>query len=225
MSSSIIVKSSVYRFPSQFSSIVPRVSFTLFFVVSRFRHHHLGKLLKEFSTDLTEQIQKQFIPHYFNPQINLFDPDEDYLPWLQLLDHSIQQGVWQPSPRSSIHSNRAIMIEFLFHFINQLYQTFHQKRSQFHLNDQVLLELHQQLCEVLANDANNNLNSMSHLLTDEHLIDQMQKQLTSEFDINAELVHTCLNQIRKSQTSLIFHYTWTIYIQYLHTYYNVLWNV
>ena len=187
----------------------------------------LNDLLVHFLQEIFLQITEQFIPNYFNHRINLYSTVEKCNEWFDYLHHSLHNGI-DLSRSLSICSNRPIIVEFLFHFIDQLYQTFHIKRSQFHLNENVLLELHQQLCEKLSNDTNNNRTSLqqfiNHLLNNREILEQIQMSLTDDFESNAELVHTCLNQVRKADSSLIFHYTWTIYIQYLHTYYNVLWN-
>ncbi len=189
--------------------------------------------INHFLKDLSQQINKKFIPNYFNHQINLLTSNENYNQWFDYINTCIHDRIDFSTPSSSsltIPSNRSIIIEFLFYFIDQLYQTFHIKRSEFYLNDNILLDLHKQLCEKLSNDTNNHHNILfqkfvNDLLTNKQIIDNIQMNLTYEFETNAELVHICLNQIRKAQPSLIFHYTWTIFIQYLHTYYNVLWNI
>ncbi|UJR15675.1 hypothetical protein I4U23_002609 [Adineta vaga] len=192
---------------------------------------NIYELMLHFSKDIHSQLTSQYIPNYFNHEINLYESSEEYNQWFDYINRCINDRIYIPSSSSSITtiSNRSVIVEFLFHFIDQLYQTFHIKRSQFHLNENVLLDLHKQLCEKLSNDTNNNSTSLqkfiNHLLNNQTLLEQIQMNLTYDFETNAELVHTCLNQVRKADSSLIFHYTWTIYIQYLHTYYNVLWNI
>ena len=185
------------------------------------------ELMIHFLKEIHTQINKKYLPNYFNHQINLYQTTENFNQWFDYIDQCLTDRIQFPSS-SLIMSNRPIIVEFLFHFIDQLYQTFHIKRSQFHLNENVLLDLHKQLCEQLSNDTNNNSTSLqkflNHLLNNPTILDHIQSNLTFDFESNAELVHTCLNQVRKADSSLIFHYTWTIYIQYLHTYYNVLWN-
>jgi len=83
------------------------------------------------------------------------------------------------------------------------------------LNETILLELHENICGKFEE---------KNLKLNHNLIERIRVKLAENFEINAEFVHSCLNQIRKCQSSLIFHYTWTIFIQYLHTYINVLWN-
>lgn len=192
------------------------------------RTDSIRELMTHFLSEIQTQINEKHIPNYFNHEINLFQTTEPYTHWFEHITQCLNDRL--PMPASFfITSNRPIIVEFLFHFIDQLYQTFHIKRSQFHLNEAVLLDLHQQLCEKLSNDANNNSTSLqkfiNHLLDNQQILDHIQTNLTDDFESNAELVHTCLNQVRKADSSLIFHYTWTIYIQYLHTYYNVLWNI
>lgn len=171
----------------------------------------------------------RFIPNYFNHRINLYSSVEDYSQWFDYIDQCVRDRISFTFAAFETISNRPLIVEFLFHFIDQLYQTFHIKRSQFHLSESVLLDLHQQLCERFSNDTNNNSTSLqkciNDLLNNREILEHIQTTLTYDFETNAELVHTCLNQVRKADSSLIFHYTWTIYIQYLHTYYNVLWNV
>lgn len=189
---------------------------------------NIREVMIHFLEEIQIQINEKFLPHYFNHQINLYQNTEEYLQWFDHLTQSHHDRIPIPSIFFTT-SNRPIIVEFLFHFIDQLYQTFHIKRSQFHLNENVLLDLHKQLCEKLSNDPNNNNTfsqiSIDHLLDNQTILDHIQTNLTYDFESNAELVHTCLNQVRKADSSLIFHYTWTIFIQYLHTYYNVLWNI
>jgi hypothetical protein len=185
---------------------------------------NIHDLISHFLKEIQSQINEKFIPNYFNHEMNLFESTDNYNQWFDYINQCINDRIYLSSSSPSITlSNRSIIVEFLFYFIDQLYQTFHIKRSQFHLNEDVLIDLHKQLCEKLSNDTNNN--STYHLLNNEQILERIQKKLTYDFETNAELVHTCLNQVRKADSSLIFHYTWTIYIQYLHTYYNVLWNI
>lgn len=180
-----------------------------------------------FLKEIHLQINEKYIPNYFNHKINLYQSTDDYNQLFNYINQCLNNDI-QISLSPTI-SNRSIIVEFLFYFIDQLYQTFHIKRSQFHLNENVLLDLHKQLCEKLSNDTNNNSTSLqkfiNYLLNNQQILEDIQTNLTYDFETNAELVHTCLNQVRKADSSLIFHYTWTIYIQYLHTYYNVLWNI
>lgn len=184
--------------------------------------------MSHFLKDVQVQINDKFIPNYFNHEINLFQTNETFNQWFDHINKCLTDRIHIPISLLTV-SNRPIIVEFLFHFIDQLYQTFHIKRSQFHLNENVLMDLHKQLCEKLSNDTNNNSTSLqkfiNHLLNNQQILEHIQMNLTYDFETNAELVHTCLNQVRKADSSLIFHYTWTIYIQYLHTYYNVLWNI
>ena len=200
------------------------------------REQNEGKLsdfLRRFANELHEQLKEKFVPDYFDHQSNLFSTVETCESWLDFIRQCVDEQIDFHSNQffvSTATTNRPVIVEFLFHFIDQLYQTFHIKRSQFHLNENVLLDLHQQLCEKFTNDTNNN-NSASlqkfihQLLNNNEILEHIQLNLTENFESNAELVHTCLNQVRKADSSLIFHYTWTIYVQYLHTYYNVLWNI
>ncbi|CAF1214401.1 unnamed protein product [Adineta steineri] len=175
--------------------------------------NNILSLITKFLNDISHQINTKFISNYFNHEINLLNSNENYNQWFNYINKCFHDHIYlTTSPSLSIPiSNRSIIIEFLFDF----YRTFHLKRSEFYLNDKILLDLHKQLCENLSNDFLNN----------KQILDNIQMNLTYEFETNAELIHTCLNQIRKAQTSLIFHYTWTIFIQYIHTYYNVLWNI
>ena len=178
--------------------------------------------------EIQSQINEKYIPNYFNHEMNLFESTDNNNQWFDYINQCINDRIYLSSTSSTLlQSNRSIIVEFLFYFIDQLYQTFHIKRSQFHLNEDVLIDLHKQLCEKLSNDTNNNNHNIlfQNFINNKEILENIQMALTHDFETNAELVHTCLNQIRKAQTSLIFHYTWTIYIQYLHTYYNVLWNI
>ncbi|CAF1387936.1 unnamed protein product [Adineta ricciae] len=175
--------------------------------------NNLSNIITSFLKELSEQIKQKSLPNYFNHEINMFDPTEDYAQWFDHIDQCLVNRIYLTISSTVSPSNRPIVIEFFFRFTDRLYRTFHQKQSEFHLNETSLLNLHQQLCDDLS-ISNNQLR-----------IETIRMHLTQEFDTNAELVHNYLNQIRKTQTSLVFHYIWTIYMQYLHTYYNVLWHM
>ncbi|CAF3095073.1 unnamed protein product [Rotaria socialis] len=194
--------------------------------------NNISDLLNLFLQELSEKVNENFFPNYFNHEINLLNPNENYNQWFDYINKYVHNGIdisfySSLSSTLTIVSNRSIIIEFLFHFIKQLYQTLHVKQSQFYLNDNALLDLHKEICEKLSNDNQKSppQTFINDLLNNEEILTHIQANLTYDFEKNAELVHSCLNQIRKSQTSLVFHYTWTIFIQYLHTYYNVLWNI
>ncbi|CAF5065859.1 unnamed protein product, partial [Rotaria magnacalcarata] len=194
--------------------------------------NNISDLLNLFLQELSEQVNENFFPNYFNHEINLLNPNENYNQWFDYINKYVHNGIdisfySSLSSTLTIVSNRSIIIEFLFHFINQLYQTLHVKQAQFYLNDNVLLDLHKEICEKLSNDSQKSppQTFINDLLNNEEILTHIQANLTYDYEKNAELVHSCLNQVRKSQTSLVFHYTWTIFIQYLHTYYNVLWNI
>jgi len=199
----------------------------LFFFCSQREHStdNLRDLLIHFLKDIQIQLNTKSIRHYFDHEMNLYENTDTFQQWLNSINLFLENTQQLPTINHFIDSNRSIIVEFLFYFIDQLYQTFHIKRSQFHLNENVLLDLHKQLCEKLSNDTNNNSTFINHLLNNQQILEYIQTNLMFEFETNAELVHTCLNQVRKADSSLIFHYTWTIFIQYLHTYYNTLWNI
>mgnify|MGYP006911069874 FL=1 len=199
----------------------------MFFFCSQREHStdNLRDLLIHFLKDIQIQLNTKSIRHYFDHEMNLYENTDTFQQWLNSINLFLENTQQLPTINHFIDSNRSIIVEFLFYFIDQLYQTFHIKRSQFHLNENVLLDLHKQLCEKLSNDTNNNSTFINHLLNNQQILEYIQTNLMFEFETNAELVHTCLNQVRKADSSLIFHYTWTIFIQYLHTYYNTLWNI
>jgi hypothetical protein len=219
----------VYLFQSKFFNIQDRIYNFLYFSNRKHTTDNILELMIHFLKEIQIQINEKYIPNYFNHDINLYQTTENYNQWYESINQYLNDRIHIPSTLLLTISNRPIIVEFLFHFIDQLYQTFHIKRSQFHLNENVLIDLHKQLCENLSNDTNNNSTSLqkfiNHLLNNQEILENIQTNLTYDFETNAELVHTCLNQVRKADSSLIFHYTWTIYIQYLHTYYNVLWNI
>lgn len=187
-------------------------------------------LVNHFLKELSENINNNFFPNYFNHQVNLLDSNEDYNPWFEYMNKFIKKYIDISSLSSSSlmkKSNRSVATEFLFYFTNQLYQTLQMQPSKFHVNDTILLDLHKQFFEKLSNDNHSLLSKelMNDLLNNSQILETIKMKLTRDFEKNAELVHVCLNQIRKAQTSLMFHYIWTIFIQYLHSYYNILWNI
>jgi hypothetical protein len=197
-----------------FFELLRKIWFTIFQVKSFFfflfcfnfcfnrNQKNIFDLINQFLKELNQQINKKFFPNYFNHRINLLNSNENYNPWFDYINQCIHQRIYLTSSSSLINvSNRSIIIEFLFYFIEQLYQTFHIKRSEFYLNDEILLNLHKELCEKLSNDSLNN----------QQTTDNIQMNLTNDFEANAELVHICLNQIRKAQTSLHMDHFYTIF--------------
>ncbi|UJR30962.1 hypothetical protein I4U23_018474 [Adineta vaga] len=185
---------------------------------------NLSEILTSFLKELYKQIHQKFLPNYFNHQLNMLNSTENYTQWFDYINQCLTNRIYLTNSYSISSSNRSLSIEFIFHFIDQLNRIFHHKRSEFYLNETILLDLHQQICTNLSRN-HNSKELFENLFNNRTMTEMIQMTLTHEYDANAELVHNCLNQIRKAQTSLIFHYIWTIYIQYLHTYYNVIWNI
>lgn len=212
LASSRVKSRSGFLFRRFFDSLCQMTKLIFFFSSKNF--------FDQFIEFIHQQIEKKVFVRFIDQRENLYDSNENYHRWLTDVEHSLSRSF--SSSTKFTKTMRPLKIEFLFHFVNEFYRKFHRQPSQIHLNEKVLADLHLTSCKTFDEQ---NRTSFSNFLGRTSFIEQIEKHLSMNFEINAELVHTCLNQIRKAHTSLIFHYTWTIYMQYLHTYYNLLWNI
>ncbi|CAF1479666.1 unnamed protein product, partial [Didymodactylos carnosus] len=191
-------------------------------------------LTHHFLKELHSNLKQNFLPHYFNHEYNILNIFSDnnnsnlFLKWFNHIQYCVlDRQKWFTLKLQSSNSltsvYKPLIIEYMFYYIDQLYDEFHIKRKDMRFNELVLIELHEKLCEKLTNE--NGLIWTNDVMNNEVIRMKIQQQLANEFEQNAELVHTCLNQIRRAESSLIFHYTWTLYLQYLHSYFNCIWNL
>lgn len=109
------------------------------------------------------------------------------------------------------NSNK-IFNEYLTDFFQILFDQFKSKRDHFKMNEQVLIEIHDKVLR-----CNENLNLL--LANQETHID-ISAALLSKFEFYAECVHKYLPQIRQQNQYLLFHYIWTMQVQYFAPFFN-----
>lgn len=103
--------------------------------------------------------------------------------------------------------------QYLIDFFQILFEQFKSKRDHFKINEQVLIEIHEEVIR-----SNENLNYIFYENTDNDI--DVSGGLLSKFEMYAECVHKYLPQIRQHNQYLLFHYIWTMQVQYLAPFFN-----
>lgn len=123
-------------------------------------------------------------------------------------------------------SNDEAFNEYLVKFYQVLFSQFKSKKDNFKINEQVLLDVHAAVVKrdkhVNGYDHNDDDDDESgnhhpNHLKIEHLDDI---DLLTKFELYAECVHKYLPQIRQHNKYLLFHYVWTMQVQYLTPFFN-----
>ena len=96
-----------------------------------------------------------------------------------------------------------------------MFEQFKSKRDHFQISEKLLLELHYSIIE--KNDQNVDNNMFIEMIKN---LDR--DKLFSKFEEYAECVHKYLPQIRQHNQYLLFHYIWTMQVQYLGPFFNYL---
>lgn len=128
------------------------------------------------------------------------------------------------SPLMSHYSANTYVYIYIYEFFNALFEQFKTKRDNFQINEKLLLKLHTQILEredLIINDDP----AASQILNDKFInaIKLIDKDcLLSQFEEYAECVHKYLPQIRQHNQYLLFHYVWTMQVQYLAPFFNYL---
>ena len=111
----------------------------------------------------------------------------------------------------SHYSHNAYLYEYVYNFASELFNQFKAKKDQFAISEELLIGLHE---ELLARKASN------------PFVDTIRRIdrdcLFSKFEEYAECVHKYLPQIRNNNQYLLFHYIWTMQVQYLAPFFNYL---
>ena len=104
-------------------------------------------------------------------------------------------------------SNEEMFNKYLIDFYRVLFNRFKCKRDNFKINEQVLMDIH---------------SCVSREQTDIDLseVDLSGVDLLTKFELYAECVHKYLPQIRQHNQYLLFHYIWTMQVQYLAPFFN-----
>jgi hypothetical protein len=128
------------------------------------------------------------------------------------------------SPLMSHYSANTYVYIYIYEFFNALFEQFKTKRDNFQINEKLLLKLHTQILEredlIISDDP-----VASQILNDKFInaIKLIDKDcLLSQFEEYAECVHKYLPQIRQHNQYLLFHYVWTMQVQYLAPFFNYL---
>lgn len=175
----------------------------------------LRKTIQNFSTlnrpsffDLKQEIlDARGIDSKLNEFIDLLYKSELYFNnSSKQIDLNVQLKLSTPK-----HSNK-IFNDYLTDFFQILFDQFKSKRDHFKMNEQVLIEIHEKVIR-----CNENLNLL--LANQENHID-ISAALLSKFEFYAECVHKYLPQIRQHNQYLLFHYIWTMQVQYFAPFFN-----
>lgn len=110
------------------------------------------------------------------------------------------------SSSSSSSANDRAFNEYLVAFYKVLFDKFKSKRDNFKINEATLNEIH----AAVSRDNQHNVDSLPIGGVD----------LLTKFEIYAECVHKYLPQIRQQNQFLLFHYIWTMQVQYLAPFLN-----
>ena len=124
------------------------------------------------------------------------------------------------SPMNIHYSANTYVYIYIYEFFNALFEQFKSKRDHFQINEQLLLKLHTQILK------RGNLDSESCEVLNDKFINAIKlidnDRLLSQFEEYAECVHKYLPQIRQHNQYLLFHYVWTMQVQYLAPFFNYL---
>ena len=124
------------------------------------------------------------------------------------------------SPLNTHYSANTYVFIYINEFFNALFEQFKSKRDNFQINEQLLIKLHTQILKKDTLD-----DKLCDILEDKFInaIKMIDKdRLLSQFEEYAECVHKYLPQIRQHNQYLLFHYVWTMQVQYLAPFFNYL---
>ena len=107
-------------------------------------------------------------------------------------------------------SSHTYLYEYVFEFVAALFEQFKSKRDHFQISEQLLLDLHD---SVLAKS-----HGGGEVIG--RVVDR--DALFGKFEEYAECVHKYLPQIRQNNQFLLFHYIWTMQVQYMAPFFNFL---
>ncbi len=116
------------------------------------------------------------------------------------------------SPIISHYSASIYVYLYIFDYFNQLFEQFKSKRDHFQISEKLLLELHYAILDGKSGESGDRFVER---------INQLDRdQLFGKFEEYAECVHKYLPQIRQHNQYLLFHYIWTMQVQYLAPFFN-----
>jgi hypothetical protein len=137
----------------------------------------------------------------------------------------------------SLNAEHLQFNDYVLEFFKILFEQFKLKRDNFKINEKILMEIHLRVLKAnrhidglfkstttTANKINSDdYNSSSE---DESKTEMVLSQfgLLEEFELYAECVHKYLPSVRQLNQFLLFHYVWTMQVQYLAPFFNYLSN-
>jgi hypothetical protein len=113
-----------------------------------------------------------------------------------------------------VSENHELFNDYMAEFFKVLFGQFKLKRDNFKMNETIVLDVHARV--VQANPALRDLFGEQQ----QQQLDQMC--LLDEFELYAECVHKYLPKVRQYNQYLLFHYVWTMQVQYLAPFFNYL---
>ncbi len=112
-----------------------------------------------------------------------------------------------------VSSDQELFNDYMSEFFKILFGQFKLKRDNFKINEQIVLDVHARVVQA-------NPSLRESFLGRRPLLDQMC--LLTEFELYAECVHKYLPKVRQYNQYLLFHYVWTMQVQYLAPFFNYL---
>ena len=118
------------------------------------------------------------------------------------------------SPFGLHYSANTYVYLYVYEFFNALFEQFKSKRDHFQISEQLIVSLHESILSSRRDD------------DDDKFIEAIRSvdkdMLLSKLEEYAECVHKYLQQIRQHNKYLLFHYIWTMQVQYLAPFFNYL---
>jgi hypothetical protein len=100
---------------------------------------------------------------------------------------------------------------YIYEYFNALFEQFKSKRDNFQISEQLVIQIHE--------------NTLDKLESDHFSLESVKRDmLIYKFEDYAESVHKYLPQIRHKHQFLLFHYIWTMQVQYLTPFFNYLFD-
>ncbi len=116
------------------------------------------------------------------------------------------------------HFNTSIyMYRYVFEYTSIIFDQFKAKRDQFKISENLLITLHTKIINEKFNPSSSRHNQFLNSIEKIDL-----EKLFSKFEEYAECVHKYLPQIRHKNQYLLFHYVWTMQVQYMAPFFNYL---
>jgi hypothetical protein len=142
----------------------------------------------------------------------------NYLDTIQLrLPNKISFENPHVSPLPAHYSANTYLYEYVYEYTSIIFEQFKSKRDQFKISESLLLQLHKKIISEKFKLSSSNQNQF---------VESIEKidpdRLFSKFEEYAECVHKYLPQIRHNNQYLLFHYVWTMQVQYMAPFFNYL---